>query len=957
MSDLTHEAINFASEIYRAFMTEVVEAHVILHRVGREPDQKKQKDLDSKRIVDVRVIHLMSISGKGGYCEDPKLRERYAESTNITLLDHLLSVVRGALTFAALDVLGSNADTDRDGLCSQLRVLAAIAFMHDLDKDLQLQRDGALPLEQVAERWTAYGLDRFVGNENALEPDQVRYLIEQVETTQAHRSPPMVYPPRPIEPLMRYVALADKLDGLWLKEGVDAVLKRLASDVSLSTDLLRLWSVIDLFDPHHPFLIDELQRAISAKCWPVPPLIEVHQDGRLLMLIPADRAEEIKTRAIKAVCTFLSRELFGMRVNISNRGTPEILDAAPDHDSLSEFMVGTKLPDRDLGQLFIVKASLANDAITRHLDALIGDIGLGPRWPKATKQTLTPYPSPSVLSEEAQLSLRKAGHLALLLNHKQVKALPDYERREQRVVEAVGHDRPEWIEALEDPASRRAFTSLWAMRIALDDAEIDNRIWGPEGLLRNWLEGADGSRGLRDTIQGEGDEIVQAVAGHFTKHLDEKPICQAQEGTNRCIFTDTPVSSKATFASADKLYAIKKSAFSGREGRLESIESARGETHISPVSYAEHRLRNFVHTSVVAKSDVKPPIPMLLSSPSTTGLFSALTLNNERTFGTLSVYDLAREDASKGKQIYTELDAYRHRYRIARFECMPESLKSITRNGKVVPGQVEMLSLLLRAALRVGRPIHLFRGLPIPERAFFAFDAMPRRLADLIGGSRLRIEQIPNALQRLETAQLILTTNGLGFEVFDRYARPETRLGATCLSWALLHDTTKEGQSDRSVRFRREFEQLVQENKMSQTEAPLVGLGRAAARIQQRPRRDASANEELRTFNISLEAAIGAWKLGQRDAESLAMAIAGELDTNLERKQKAAARANRDGVSLSDECIAFARRFVDDVWFGVLKGRPPAQASRRVLASIYRMSFVTAPRPKADADQDSSSTD
>lgn len=943
MSDLTHEAINLASEIYRAFMTEVVEAHVILHRVGRKPDQKKQKDLDSKRIVDIRVVHLMSISGKGGYSEDPKLRERYAESTNITLLDHLLSVVRGALTFAALDVLGSNADTDRDGLCSQLRVLAAIAFMHDLDKDLQLQRDGALPLEQVAERWTAYGLDRFVGNENALEPDQVRYLIEQVETTQAHRSPPMAYPPRPIEQLMRYVALADKLDGLWLKEGFDAVLNRLASDGSLSTNLLRLWSVIDLFDPHHPFLIDELQRAISAKCWPVPPLIEVHQDGRLLMLIPADRAEEIKKRAIKATCSFLSRKLFGMRINISNRGTPEILDAAPDHDGLSEFMASTDLPDRDLGRLFLVKASFANDALTQHLDSLLGDIGLGPRWPKATGQTLTPYPSPSVLSEEAQLSLRKAGHLALLLNHKQVKALPDYERREQRVVEAVGHDRPEWIAALEDPASRRAFTSLWAMRIALDDAEIDNRIWGAEGLLRNWLEGADGSRGLRDTIQGEGDEIVQAVAGHFTKHLDEKPICQAQEGTNRCIFTDTPVSSKATFASADKLYEIKKSAFSGRDGRLESIESALGETHISPVSYAEHRLRNFIHTSVVAKPD---GIPTLLSSPSTTGLFAALTLNNERTFGTLSVYDLAREQPAKG-QVYQGFEVYRHRYRVARFERIPDRTED----------QVDQLRLLLRAALRVGRPIHLFRGLPTPEKAFFAFDAMPRRLADLIGGSRLRIEQIPNALQRLETAQLILTTNGLGFEVFDRYARPETRLGATCLSWALLHDATKGGQSDRSVRFRREFEQLVQENKMSQTEAPLVGLGRAAARIQQRPRRDASANEELLTLNISLEAAIGAWKLGQRDAESLAMAIAGELDTNLVRKQKAAARANRDDVSLSDECIAFARRFVDDVWFGVLNGRPPAQASRRVLASIYRMSFVTAPRPKADADQDSSSTD
>ena len=44
---------------------------------------------------------------------------------------------------------------------------------------------------------------------------------------------------------------------------------------NLATDLLRDWAVIDLFDPHHPFLVDELQRALSACCKPIPPLIEI----------------------------------------------------------------------------------------------------------------------------------------------------------------------------------------------------------------------------------------------------------------------------------------------------------------------------------------------------------------------------------------------------------------------------------------------------------------------------------------------------------------------------------------------------------------------------------------------------------------------------------------------------------------------------------------------------------
>ena len=108
------------------------------------------------------------------------------------------------------------------------------------------------------------------------------------------------------------------------------------------------------------------------------------------------------------------------------------------------------------------------------------------------------------------------------------------------------------------------------------------------------------------------------------------------------------------------------------------------------------------------------------------------------------------------------------------------------------------------------------------------------------------------------------------------------------------------------------------------------------------------------TFNLSLEAAIAAWKLGQRDPESLTMAVAGELETNLARKRKIAKAEHRDGETLASAWVSFARQFVNDVWFGVLNGRPPSQTSRRVLGSIYRMSFLNAPRPKGEEVADES---
>ncbi len=146
----------------------------------------------------------------------------------------------------------------------------------------------------------------------------------------------------------------------------------------------------------------------------------------------------------------------------------------------------------------------------------------------------------------------------------------------------------------------------------------------------------------------------------------------------------------------------------------------------------------------------------------------------------------------------------------------------------------------MQASRRLGRPLHLFRGLPVPEKAFFACDALPQRLAD-----------------------------GLGYEVLNRYACPETRLGAICLAWAHFQDAASRGAQAGKYhpgsRFRHEFEQWVQENTMNKTEAPLVALGRAASRVQRWPGYDASRNEELLTFNLCLETAIAAWRLGQND--------------------------------------------------------------------------------------------
>lgn len=140
---------------------------------------------------------------------------------------------------------------------------------------------------------------------------------------------------------------------------------------------------------------------------------------------------------------------------------------------------------------------------------------------------------------------------------------------------------------------------------------------------------------------------------------------------------------------------------------------------------------------------------------------------------------------------------------------------------------------------------------------------------------------------------------------------------------------------------------------MSESDGALVRLGQAAARLQRRPSGQASTNEEMLTFNICLKSALDLRGVGQADTATLVHGIAGELQTNLVRKDKAAARKHRDEQSLDAACMDFARQFVTEVWLGVLHGKPPAQKTRRLLGSVYRMAFLQSFRdaqPQADTE-------
>ena len=127
---------------------------------------------------------------------------------------------------------------------------------------------------------------------------------------------------------------------------------------------------------------------------------------------------------------------------------------------------------------------------------------------------------------------------------------------------------------------------------------------------------------------------------------------------------------------------------------------------------------------------------------------------------------------------------------------------------------------------------------------------------------------------------------------------------------------------------------------MTAVDGALVRLGQAASQIQRRPLAQASTNEEMLVFNLCLDTAMGLRATGQTDNASFIHGIAGELETNLGRKDKMSASKFRDGQSLEIACMNFASQFVHEIWIGVLHGKPPAQKARRLLGSVYRMAFL-----------------
>ena len=632
------------------------------------------------------------------------------------------------------------------------------------------------------------------------------------------------------------------------------------------------------------------------------------------------------------------------------RGTRDLLDGG---SSLEDVLKALETDPRVAEKSLFVHI----DAIEEHREALLAtfdDHGFRPRLDGVDRFNGKHFPCwPATKDEQPHIAdtrqLAAAFAVALACpvpKDRQLAArIPDATARERELADALAEEEapvPEWIANIGHDLSRYTLLAVHAACASHRNQDLNDRLTGERGVVRLWLEGDDQTRsGLLEKTGDPGGDLARA-AGDWLRAAAARRFDALEERQldGRCHFTATPVDASAKIDKKSGLYGLKVSAFSGREGRPELHDRTRASTLVAPAVAAEHRLRTIETGREARNSD---EVPVLISSPGNAGLFAGLSIisgKGKNTIDRYSLFDVMRRTPKEGKKTYVDVENYESRMSIGRYDAMPQRMAG---NGKA-PGLISFVKIAIDSALRTGRAIHVFRGLPIPTNAFVTFDCLPNSLARAIGGSELRLEQLPDALRTLDRIDAIAETTGLGLDAALRVLGPETRFGAACEALTMF-DRLKEAKQ-KELGFLRSYLLDIARDPEMQTnphDSVVVEFAEAMARVQAAPSRSASHNIRELGMRVALKQADEACRIFQTSKDSLVAAIAAGIENEFDRSSQLEYRGKQRGLGFPRRrALEAAEVFVDRVWPQAFGSKSPAGRERRVALAIYRTAFETA---------------
>ena len=793
------------------------------------------KDISSGKRIDLRLPRFLAVSGKGG--------PGHEEWSNVTLFDHSSSVGMAAATFAALDLLAAEHRVEE--VKAAAAVALAVGLLHDIDKLLGKPWH-TVSAEDVRDIFGGYRIGDFLERFGArISWEQFATLIAYVETRSADRLPNVRAPDSWKAVARRYVRFADALDGVWLR-GVPAVTVR---------EVLKVWKheigagsrffvpqafgdyrPLLISDPHHPFILARLAAEIDYHCEEVSgmrPLFHAVRDETLVSLLPDEAFETVAGNAIDAVADSLP---FESEIIISPAGLPKIGGSKPSWTGLRS-IVEQRVPTGKLRRLLSVKTlDFANHERELRDLAATADCPFTQADTRAVGRTL-PIIRPVEAGTAEFPAVVEACLVSLAIGVEEVTTNKAYSRkaREEALVGELGEAPPGWLFDV-DALTRRTALSLIVIQRARVDSEFKDQI---AQAFPKWFAEDAIFGDMRDKAR-----VVREAVRHRLRLLAAGEAVEAAEADQHCLITGEPIKGQS-IEKRDGLYGINTSAISYRAGRAEPKFREDAETYLSPVSYAEYRLR----AARLGKPSRRDGISLRLSSPTAGGIFS-LTVNSmsDQEYG---LFDMVRSDRSK--KVYCGLEAYRTRTNLGRFETMPEHFAE----------RVSFMRIAMEAALRYGRPLHLYSGLPHPRREFFHCDCVDPEIQALLGKDCFRIEELSEAMSKLHILETISGSrkdHKLGLvDVAKRFCLQSTRFTAACLAWVTARDR-KEASPPAISDLHQYIEREVAKMDQDKSVAPPVLLGRLASAIQRRPGRDGSARDETFLIDMALEGALYAYR-------------------------------------------------------------------------------------------------
>ena len=945
-----HHYCSLAQLAIQQLMEKVVAPILDLERVGALSEKKRQ-ELAKGKVCDVRPSLWCTTSGKGGrmVADSSKLTRSFdKEYRNVSLIDHSLSVANGAVAFAAVRLACDDIDSDRfKRLCFTIGLLG---FFHDLNKRVGAIELHSKPVTDLLDQYEkALGLTGLLEQYGVqLSLDDILQLVCFVESGSSASAGVSMLPRDLIYVAENYIRLADNLDSIWCRLsntkrpwGIEGVLQHLHKMADLIPSPFKAWHHIQLYNPHTPLLLDELLKAFSSHCKALtgfPPLLESHHDGRLDLLVPKETAQDIIEAGLNSLLALVQPQL---SIVMSSAKTPTIKGVVP--ESVEKLLESVKENPQCVSDLLPFHKGDA-DLLTCHdrwMDGVYEPTALQQQG-KGNQTFSLSLPDEDHPAFEAA-ALAATLRLLLSIPKGSAKTYLRQSVRQQQLLKLIESLSDEQV--LPNCHSLISLQTVMAVYLAnqmfSDEAtdEIRGELWS---LMQHWYEGDEEQLGIQPCLAAtlNNEREVSAVE-QLRQLLNGKMLGADSKGTftqQTCLITGLP--GEGRIEEADQLYGIKASAFSTRRGRPAVIGDGKGKTFVSDMGFVEYRLK-----AKYQGRSKNVDMPLLVSSPTMTGLFSGLRLKNDN-FLSFATYDLVRETLGE-KAVMVGPEIFNHRVRLARYEVFTGKLDE----------QIDFIRRIVIAVRRTGRPVHVFRGLPSSRSEILYIDFLPNTLKRLLGGKNsFVLEDLPQIQLQLNMARTVLQCCNQGHSLLRDILSGQP-LSGLCVAKMSIEDRIQQNIKNKQFTENNEFRKgqtlladRIQEARqsMSESEKTVLLFAAKAATLQKRFNVQSSRREQQLVLWLCLDTAKSCLVDGINDRDSIVRAIEGVLENKVLSDRYGGSKGYRTDSALAT-CEDIALFFVDRIWLKLLGGKPPSRRFNKTMTEMYRMEMLHIYQSRSDS--------